>query len=320
MEAYPKATAVLVRNHGIYVWGDNWIQAKTQAECYHYLFDAAIKMRQMGLDPEHPLHRPVRMHGSPHSLTEATPAGSTTVVVLDIEGTTTPISFVTDVLFPYAKNNVKNFLLSTYSSPETQNDIQLLREQIVADLSAGVHGAQVVPPADAEPTVVVQALVNNVNAMIEADRKVTALKELQGHIWSKGYAKGELKGSVFEDVPQALRKWQQQGIKTYIYSSGSREAQRLIFQHSSAGDLRAYICGYFDTTTGPKRQQESYRQIALSVGAEEASSVIFCTDVIEEASAAKIAGMQAVILSRPGNKPLPPSHGFRVVTSLLDVL
>eukprot|EP00897_Mesotaenium_endlicherianum_P000305 jgi/Mesen1/10275/ME000785S09552 len=338
MEAYPKATAVLVRNHGLYVWGDNWIQAKTQAECYHYLFDAAIRLHKMGLDPADPLHGPLKS-----AALDGAPAGSghangsdpgakkrklaggggggkyPPVIVLDIEGTTTPISFVADVLFPYARSNVGPHLRSTYGTPETQADIQLLREQVELDLAAQVAGAVPVPPQEAGQEAVVAALEQNVAAMIAADRKITALKQLQGHIWRVGYAKGELLGEFFEDVPQALSQWHQAASKIYIYSSGSREAQRLIFGYTNVGDLRPYLSGYFDTTTGPKREARSYAEIALSVGVDSPASITFCTDILEEAVAAKAAGVNAVLLSRPGNAPVPSNHGFRVLTSLADL-
>ncbi|PKI37644.1 hypothetical protein CRG98_041937 [Punica granatum] len=117
IEAYPKATAVLVRNHGIYIWGDTWISAKTQAECYHYLFDAALKLRQLGIDWTTPKHGLIQ-------------SGKGRCIVLDIEGTTTPISFVTEVLFPYARDNVGRHLALTYGTPETADDIKLLRSQV----------------------------------------------------------------------------------------------------------------------------------------------------------------------------------------------
>lgn len=126
IEAYPKTTAVLVRNHGIYVWGDSWISAKTQSECYHYLFEAAIKLHQLGLDWSTPSHGPKPLLGGQSQTTNP----SHRCVVLDIEGTTTPISFVTDVLFPYARDNVQKHLEETYDTDATQDDIKLLRSQV----------------------------------------------------------------------------------------------------------------------------------------------------------------------------------------------
>uniref|UniRef100_A0A804N1B4 Enolase-phosphatase E1 n=1 Tax=Zea mays TaxID=4577 RepID=A0A804N1B4_MAIZE len=171
-------------------------------------------------------------------------------VVLDIEGTTSPISFVTDVLFPYARDNVRTHLDATYSTRETKDDIALLRAQVEQDLAEGVPGAVPVPPDGAGKDRVVDALVANVEAMIAADRKITSLKQLQGHIWRTGFECQEIKGVVFDDVPPALERWHASGIKTYIYSSGSREAQRLIFGNTTYGDLRRHLCGFFDATIG----------------------------------------------------------------------
>ncbi|BBN17011.1 methylthioribulose-1-phosphate dehydratase [Marchantia polymorpha subsp. ruderalis] len=324
--AYPKATAVLVRNHGIYIWGDSWIQAKTQAECYHYLFEAALRLHQLGLDPADPKHGPIQLIG--FCGTEPTGADNgddldysrnkkfKPVVVLDIEGTTTPISFVADILFPYAKKNAGSHLLATFDSIETQEDIKLLRKQIQDDLDQGLPSAKPVPPVGAPKEDIVSALEANILAMIEADRKVTALKQLQGHIWRSGYSKGDLQGAVFDDVPGVLAEWHRLGTKVYIYSSGSREAQRLLFANSTHGDLRQYLCGYFDTTTGNKREARSYSEICLSVGVDSPADVLFATDVLAEAVAAKEAGLDAVLLIRPGNVPLPADHGFRTAKSL----
>jgi len=185
-------------------------------------------------------------------------------VVLDIEGTTSPISFVTDVLFPYARDNVRKHLDATYGSDETNDDIALLRAQVEQDLAEGVAGAVPVPPDEAGKDEVIAALVANVEAMIGADRKITSLKQLQGHIWRTGFEGQEIKGVVFDDVPPALQRWHANGIKTYIYSSGSREAQRLIFGNTTHGDLRKYLCGFFDTMVG--YGQCCYNHLQLSDG------------------------------------------------------
>ncbi|XP_004296514.1 PREDICTED: probable bifunctional methylthioribulose-1-phosphate dehydratase/enolase-phosphatase E1 1 isoform X1 [Fragaria vesca subsp. vesca] len=325
--AYPKATAVLVRNHGIYIWGDSWISAKTQAECYHYLFDAAIKLNQLGLDWSTPLHGPLHVGSGKHrdvsvKAWTADPDNNSKprrCIVLDIEGTTTPISFVTDVLFPYARDNVERHLSETYDSAETKDDIKLLRCQVQDDLEKGVAGAVPIPSDEAGKEEVVGALVANVESMIKADRKITALKQLQGHIWRTGFEKNELKGVVFEDVPEALMKWHDQGIKVYIYSSGSRLAQRLLFGYSNYGDLRKYLSGFFDTTVGNKRETRSYAEIAESVGVDRPSEVLFLTDVFQEAVAAKAAGLEVIVSIRPGNGPLPDSHGFKTITSFSEI-
>ncbi|MBA0550026.1 hypothetical protein Golax_017672 [Gossypium laxum] len=333
IEAYPKTTAVLVRNHGIYVWGDSWISAKTQSECYHYLFDAAIKLHQLGLDWSTPDHGPIQVVKGVPSVDcrmnvskKARIADSNCngkpfprCIVLDIEGTTTPISFVTDILFPYAQNNVGRHLSATYASAETQDDIKLLRSQVEDDLKQGVIGAVPIPSEDAEKEEVIAALVANVEAMIKADRKITALKQLQGHIWRTGFETNELKGIVFDDVPEALEKWHASGVKVYIYSSGSRLAQRLLFGNTKFGDLRKYLSGYFDTAVGNKREKRSYVEITDTLGVDKPSEILFLTDIYQEAIAAKAAGMEAIISVRPGNSPLPDNHGFKTINSFLEV-
>ncbi|RLM68963.1 hypothetical protein C2845_PM17G09180 [Panicum miliaceum] len=323
--SYPKATAVLVRNHGIYVWGDSWINAKTQAECYHYLLDACIKLYQLGIDwttPEHgPLNSAKRLRSilSPEIPNGCHAAEASKCVVLDIEGTTTPISFVTDVMFPYARDNVRKHLISTFDSEETKEDIKSLRIQIEDDLRNGIAGAVPVPPDEAGKEEVINSLVANVESMIKADQKITSLKQLQGHIWRTGFEKKELQGVVFEDVPVALKNWHASGIKVYIYSSGSREAQRLLFGNTTYGDLRKFLCGYFDTTTGNKRETKSYFEISQSLGVDGPSQILFVTDVYQEATAAKNAGFDVIISIRPGNAPLPENHDFRTIKSFSEI-
>ncbi|OAY64042.1 probable bifunctional methylthioribulose-1-phosphate dehydratase/enolase-phosphatase E1 [Ananas comosus] len=330
--AYPKATAVLVRNHGIYVWGDTWISCKTQAECYHYLFDAAIKLYQLGIDWTTPSHGPINvdrpLQHKDHLSTSVRAAvqngnlaaeSSKKCIVLDIEGTTTPISFATDILFPYARDNVREHLISTYDSEETQDDIKLLRFQVEDDLKQGVVGAVPLPPNGAGKEEVIDSLVANIQAMIKADRKVTSLKQLQGHIWRTGFENKELQGIVYEDVPEALKRWHANGVKVYLYSSGSREAQRLLFGNTAYGDLRKYLCGYFDTTTGNKREARSYFEISQSLGVDKPSQILFVTDVYQEAVAAKAAGIDVIISIRPGNAPLPKDHGFATITSFAEI-
>ncbi|KAF0901163.1 hypothetical protein E2562_038177 [Oryza meyeriana var. granulata] len=237
-------------------------------------------------------------------------------VVLDIEGTTTPISFVADVLFPYARDNVRRHLAATYgTSEETRADVALLRAQVEEDLAQGVAGAVPVPPEGEGD--VVEALAANVEAMIRADRKVTALKQLQGRIWRRGFDSGELRSEVYDDAAEALRRWR---AKAYIYSSGSREAQRLIFANTAAhGDLRDHLCGFFDTTIGPKREVSSYNEIWQTLGTDRPSQVLFLTDVYQEATAAKSAGLEVLISVRPGNAPLPDNHGFHTITSFAEI-
>uniref|UniRef100_A0A804NLJ5 Probable methylthioribulose-1-phosphate dehydratase n=1 Tax=Zea mays TaxID=4577 RepID=A0A804NLJ5_MAIZE len=272
--AYPKATAVLVRNHGIYVWGESWINAKTQAECYHYLLDACIKLYQLGIDWTTPEHGSINNPRRPHSIL----------------------------------------------SPEICNGCHAAdSSKIEDDLQNGVAGAVPVPPDEGGKEEVINSLVANVESMIKADRKITSLKQLQGHIWRIGFQKKELQGVVFEDVPVALKNWHASGIKVYIYSSGSREAQRLLFGNTTYGDLRKFLCGYFDTTTGNKRETRSYFEISQSLGVDSPSQILFITDVFQEAIAAKNAGFEVIISIRPGNAPLPDNHGFRTIKSFSEI-
>ncbi|KAJ4809905.1 Enolase-phosphatase E1 [Rhynchospora pubera] len=247
------------------------------------------------------------------------PPTSRKCIVLDIEGTTTPISFVFEVLFPYARDNVRKHLIATYDSDKTKDDIKLLRAQVEDDLKQGVSGAVPIPPDEAGEDSVIDALVANVEAMIKADRKITSLKQLQGHIWRTGFESKEIQGVVFDDVPEALKRWHASGIKVYIYSSGSREAQRLIFGNTTYGDLRPYLCGFFDTMIGNKRESKSYYEITESVGVDKPSEVLFITDVYPEAVAAKSAGLDVLISLRPGNAPLSEGHGFPTITSFAEV-
>ncbi|KAG2493717.1 hypothetical protein HYH03_008230 [Edaphochlamys debaryana] len=333
---HPQANAVLVRRHGVYVWGKDWIQAKTQAECYDYLFEAAVRMHGMGIDYRRapaPLPLPPANGAAANghaAEAEAEPAAKKprtrhsaklpTAVVLDIEGTVAPISFVADVMFPYAREHCRGFLEGAFGAEETQADIGLIREQAEADVAAGLPGAAAIPPAGSPQGAVVDAVVGWVERAIAADRKVAALKTLQGHIWRSGFSSGAMRAELFRDVPDALTEWRGAGLKTYIYSSGSREAQRLFFAHSQVGDLRPYLCGFFDTSSGPKTERASYANIALALGVDSPAEVLFATDALAEAQAAAAAGWRAVLVERPGNKALPEGHGFRVIKSMGELL
>ncbi|KAF5814829.1 putative 2-hydroxy-3-keto-5-methylthiopentenyl-1-phosphate phosphatase [Helianthus annuus] len=304
----------------------------TKAEYHHYIFDATIKHTHLNLGPltrsYGSIQKSKRILGlrttnttlKARALTIKNEAGNTPrCVVLDIEGTTTPISFVTDVLFPYARDNVRMHLEGTYDMTDTKDDINLLRSQIEDDLQNGVVGAVPVPSDDAGKEEVIAALVTNVEEMIKADRKITSLKQLQGHIWRTGFEKNVIKGVVYDDVVQAFERWHASGVKVYIYSSGSRLAQRLIFGYTNYGDLRKYLCGFFDTKVGNKRETKSYVEISESLGVDKPSEVLFVTDVVQEAVAAKAAGLEVIISVRPGNAPLPENHGCDTVETFTEI-
>ncbi len=217
-------------------------------------------------------------------------------VVLDIEGTTTPITFVYDALFPYAARALEGFIQAQWAQVEPL--LESLASQAREDAAQGLDA----PQFDDTPSPA--QVLANLRWQMQHDRKTTALKTLQGLIWREGYAQGQLRGALFEDVLPALRAWQDAKIPAYIYSSGSVEAQQLLFGHSVHGDLRPLLAGYFDTTTGPKREADSYRAIAQAIGCAP-ERVLFATDHPLEAEAAVAAGMQAALMTRPGNAALP---------------
>jgi len=203
-------------------------------------------------------------------------------ILLDIEGTTSSISFVADELFPYARKHLAAFV---EANPE-----------VAAPILAEVPGD--------DP---VATLIK----WIDEDRKATPLKTLQGLIWAQGYADGELNGHVYPDTPEAIRRWTEAGLQVNIYSSGSIAAQKLIFGHSIAGDLTPLLGNYFDTTTGPKREADSYTKIADALGLAP-SELLFVSDMPAEVDAAREAGLQALLIDRAG--------GSADVHSLAEVL
>lgn len=239
----------------------------------------------------------------------------TRAMLLDIEGTTTSIAFVYDTLFPFARAHMAAYLENHWEAAEVQADVDLVRTQAQADLDDGVAGARKIP---ADTSVEArEATVHNLLGQMNADRKTTGLKSLQGKIWLDGYARGELLAHLFEDVHQALLSWRAQGLPIYIYSSGSVAAQKLLFKYSVAGDLTPLLAGYFDTTTGPKKASKSYASICEAVSLDP-TQVCFLTDSLEEACAAHDAGLSAILSVRPGN-PALASHTFSTLTSFAQL-
>jgi len=224
-------------------------------------------------------------------------------VLLDIEGTVTPISFVHDVLFPYARAHVESFLDSHSNQAEVQADIKKLREEQAIDTEE----------LRQLPINSIDTVVTYVNRLIDLDRKSPALKSLQGKIWKAGYEDGSLKSPVYPDVIDAFKRWRDAGIKINIFSSGSVLAQQLLFAHTDGGDLTRYIDQYFDTSVGKKIDPESYATIAgkLSI---DSTQLLFVSDVVAELYAAKEAGMQTRLCIRPGNPPQPASQ-FQSITN-----
>jgi len=229
----------------------------------------------------------------------------TKTILLDIEGTTTPVEFVTEVLFPYARQRIETFLREHSSDPSVRADIEALKQDHAQDVEQGLS-----PPPIAEVT-------RYVHWLMDRDRKSTSLKALQGKIWEAGYRAGELRGEVYDDVPRAIERWRWQNREIAIFSSGSVLAQKLLFSSTQAGDLTRFICGYFDTTTGPKREPESYRRIAQAVGAEP-SVMLFISDTVPEANAARSAGIDTLLCVRGARSPSEP-HGHAAIRSFDEV-
>jgi enolase-phosphatase E1 len=202
-------------------------------------------------------------------------------VLTDIEGTTTPIAFVRDVLFPYARSRLGAFL----ADPTEHDRLRPILEDI-AQLAPG------------------QAPEAALRGWMDQDAKVTPLKALQGLIWERGYADGSLHGALYRDVAPALRFWQAAGLRLFVYSSGSVAAQRLLFGHSAAGNLLPLFEGFFDTATGPKQQASSYAAIAAAIGVEPLA-ILFLSDMALELDAAAGAGLRTCQLVRPqdGTEP-----------------
>ncbi|MHB1056492.1 MAG: acireductone synthase [Rhodanobacter sp.] len=211
-------------------------------------------------------------------------------IVTDIEGTTSSIDFVRDVLFPYARKRLPAFVETHGDKPEVQH---WLHE---AAREAGLVEARR------------QDIIELLLRWIDEDRKSTALKALQGMIWKDGYEAGDYRAHVYPEVAARLRGWRADGLRIYVYSSGSVPAQQLFFRHSEAGDLGPLFAGYFDTQTGPKREPGSYRRIAEAIG-EQPRHLLFLSDIVEELDAARAAGFHTGWLVRePMILPDSPRH------------
>ena len=222
------------------------------------------------------------------------------VLLLDVEGTTTSISFVYDVLFPFARTHLREFLQASANDREVRDDIAALRAERRVEAEPGAPGW---PEGTAAESLASAA--GYAEWLMDRDRKSTALKALQGRIWKGGYRSGALKSHVYPDVRTALERCRAQRRSVAIFSSGSVLAQRLLFEHTVEGDLMPLIHAYFDTTTGPKQAAHSYRRIAEALRVAPAA-VLFVSDVPVELDAAREAGMGTGLCVR-GDGPPPPS-------------
>ena len=218
------------------------------------------------------------------------------VVLLDIEGTTSAIDFVHTTMFDYARNNLEDFLVSSFETKETIEALEVFaQDEKQPSLTAFLIGTS----SKAEK---IDRIVNLASKRMKEDSKATGLKALQGLVWRKGFNNGELKGHIYNDVPDAFNRWKISGITIAIYSSGSILAQKIYFANTIFGNLGTLISNHFDTTSGPKRISSSYENITNILNAK-AGDILFLSDVTEELDAAKAAGMATGLLIRPGNKP-----------------
>jgi 2,3-diketo-5-methylthio-1-phosphopentane phosphatase len=259
--------------------------------------------------------------------------------LLDVEGTVAPISLVSEQLFPYARAHFEAFLRQSVAAVEQKGDaiepddfgegsvlwdLAMLRRENRAEPDPSVP--QILPDSLSElgficdpelaslrPAFGTPRILEYIYWLMDRDRKSTALKSLQGKIWKAGFESGELKGTLFDDVPEAFKRWSMDA-RVAIYSSGSVEAQQLLFRHSIFGDMTANIAGYFDTRTGVKTASASYAAIAAAMNVRP-DEVLFLSDVVRELDAAREAGCETRLVVRPGNTPVDDPHGHPVVES-----
>jgi enolase-phosphatase E1 len=215
-------------------------------------------------------------------------------IVTDIEGTTSSINFVHQVLFPYAAKHIPDFIRANNTQTATRS---VLNE--VASLAN----------LDAEN---IEALIEQLLTWIATDQKVTPLKTLQGLVWEHGYQNGDYKAHIYVDALEILQAWYEQGIPLYVYSSGSVHAQQLFFGFNEGGDLRYLFKNYFDTVTGAKREAASYQKIQASLGLAP-SDILFISDIVEELDAAAEVGMKTVWVQRGSEDII--SHSLHQVVS-----
>ncbi len=281
---------LLIGGHGLYAWGCDLAEARQHLEILEWLLEQ--RWRRLLLEALGQL--PSRAIGIQ-------------AVLLDIEGTTCPVPFVSQVLFPYARERLDAFLREGANDPALAPLIAAIDAAMAATDSNSIQGE----------TVNHLSRVRFLQSLIDQDRKLPALKELQGLIWDEGYASGELRCPLFDDVTPALRAWRGAGVELAVYSSGSVKAQKLLYRHSNAGDLSGLFSHWFDTSTGAKGEAASYRAIAAAMGLET-PAILFVSDVKAELEAARTAGMATRFSQRQDNPEQDPGS-FEAITSLAEI-
>jgi len=229
--------------------------------------------------------------------------------LLDVEGTVAPIAFVYERLFPYARERFGAYLNKSWSDAAVQEDLARLVQENRTETDVDAPRFEL----SSEIEVSREKTLSYLLWLMDRDRKSTALKSLQGKLWKIGFEAGELQGELFADVPEALTRWSKSGCVA-IYSSGSVEAQKLLFRYSSYGDLTPYISSYFDTRAGAKTAIASYRAIVEAMGVIPEGAIFF-SDVLRELDPAREAGLGTRLVMRPGNAAVEEGHGHVAIDS-----
>jgi enolase-phosphatase E1 len=209
-------------------------------------------------------------------------------IITDIEGTTSSLAFVKDVLFPYARANLADYVRSNSGQESVKKIMAATCQEIGTELDT-------------------EQVISQLIQWIDEDKKVTPLKSLQGLIWEAGYQQGDFKGHIYPDAVENLKKWKAKGLDLYVYSSGSVQAQKLLFAHTDYGDLTPLFSGYFDTQIGGKKEPQSYSNIAKKIDIPP-EHLLFLSDIKDELDAAKTAGYQTVWLVREGGIEAKADH------------
>ena len=233
-------------------------------------------------------------------------------ILLDIEGTTSSISFVHDVMFPFVRRELGTYLRANWNSV----GLNPVCDRIAKD--AGCESFAAWCGDETDEGNLRQLVRDEVTRLMDGDVKAMGLKQLQGMIWRSGFESGEMQAHVYDDVPPAIQAWNNAGCDVRIYSSGSIEAQKLFFGHTVFGDMLHLFKGHYDTTTGPKREAASFRTIAEDFGPPP-PEILFLSDVSAELDAARNAGLQTGLCKRPGNAVVPVDYGHPEITSFDQV-
>ena len=256
--------------------------------------------------------------------------------LLDVEGTIAPLSLTSEQLFPYARARFESFLRQGIADLEHKqgaldtsdltpdslfHDLALLQAENHAEIDPEApriwpHRAHSAERLDENPSAAIPEILAYIHWLMDRDRKSTALKSMQGKIWKAGFESGEIKGTLFDDVPRAFTRWSPLA-KIAIYSSGSTAAQQLLFRHSNFGDLTSFIAAYFDTRIGHKAEPASYSAIAEAMQLAP-PEVCFLSDVTRELDPARAAGMETRLVCRPGNPPVASTE-HEVICSLDEI-